>query len=142
MATVAETVWSGRPERVRDARSSREVTMGGGSPERVPGALFRALAALFLRGHSNVSQGPLAWDLGRRLASGGIHYHLRTLTRQLRQCQKISERIAFPSGSRERCRFSRRTFIQLIRWAFTFGQARAERLYGIPRAKAEARIRG
>ena len=57
--------------------------MGSGSPERVPGALFRALAALFLRGHSDVSRGALARDLGRRLASSGTHYHLATLTRQL-----------------------------------------------------------
>ena len=57
--------------------------MGGGSPERVPGALFRALAALFLRGHSDVSRGAPARELGQRLASSGIYYHLRTLTRQL-----------------------------------------------------------
>src|SRR5712692_9862013 len=54
-----------------------------GSPERVPGAIFRVLAALYLRCHPDESRGALARELGRRLASGGIHYDLRTLRRQL-----------------------------------------------------------
>lgn len=54
-----------------------------GSPERVPGAFFRALAVLYLRGHPDVSRGALAQELNQRLASSGIHYHLRTLRRQL-----------------------------------------------------------
>ena len=57
--------------------------MGRGSPERVPGPLFRGLAALFVRGHPDVSRGALARELSQRLASSGIHYHLRTLRRQL-----------------------------------------------------------
>jgi hypothetical protein len=57
--------------------------MGGGSPERVPGALFRALATLFVRGHPAVSRGALARELSQRLAPSGIRYHLRTLRRQL-----------------------------------------------------------
>lgn len=54
-----------------------------GSPERVPGVLFRGLAVLYLRGHPHVSRGGLAQELSQRLTSGGIHYHLRTLRRQL-----------------------------------------------------------
>ena len=54
-----------------------------GSPERVPGAISRALAVLYLRGHPDVSRGALARELRRRLASGGIHYDLGTLRRQL-----------------------------------------------------------
>ena len=54
-----------------------------GSPERVPGAISRALAVLYLRGHPDVSRVALARELRRRLAPGGIHYHLRTLRRQL-----------------------------------------------------------
>ena len=54
-----------------------------GSPERAPGALFRVLAVLYLRRHPDVPRGALARELRRRLAAGGIHYHLRTLGRQL-----------------------------------------------------------
>ena len=54
-----------------------------GSPERVPGAMFRVLAVLYWRCHPGVPRGALARELSRRLASGGIHYHLRTLRRQL-----------------------------------------------------------
>jgi len=57
--------------------------MMSGSPERVPGELFRALAALVLRGDRNVSQGALARELSQRLAPSGIRYHLGTLRRQL-----------------------------------------------------------
>ncbi len=54
-----------------------------GSPERVPGAIFRVLAVLYRRRHPDVSRGALAGELSRRLASDGIHYHLWTLRRQL-----------------------------------------------------------
>lgn len=54
-----------------------------GSPERVAGALLRVLAALYLRRHPDVSRGALARELSRPLAANGIHYHLRTLRRQL-----------------------------------------------------------
>ncbi len=54
-----------------------------GSLERLPGGYFRALAALFLREHPDWSRGALARELGRRLESGGIRFHERTLKRQL-----------------------------------------------------------
>jgi len=54
-----------------------------GSPERVPGTIFRALAVLYRRRHPDLSRGALALELSGRLASGGIHYHLRTLRRHL-----------------------------------------------------------
>lgn len=53
------------------------------SPERVPGGFFRAMGALYFRGHPHCSQESLARDLGRRLAARGIEYHIRTLERQL-----------------------------------------------------------
>lgn len=55
-----------------------------GSPERVPGTIFRALAVLYRRRHPDLSRGALARELRRGLASGGIHYDLGTLRRQLR----------------------------------------------------------
>jgi len=54
-----------------------------GSPERVPGTIFRALAVLYRRRHPDLSRGVLALELSGRLASGGIHYRLRTLRRHL-----------------------------------------------------------
>ncbi len=54
-----------------------------GSPERVPGTIFRALAVLYRRRHPDLSRGVLALELSGRLASGGIHYHLGTLRRHL-----------------------------------------------------------
>ena len=53
------------------------------SPERVPGAFFRAMGAHYFKGHPDSSQEFLARDLGRRLAARGIEYHIRTLKRQL-----------------------------------------------------------
>jgi hypothetical protein len=62
-----------------------EAREGGshGSPERVAGAPFRVLAVLYLRRHPDLSRGALARELSRGLASGGIHYDLGTLRRQL-----------------------------------------------------------
>ena len=54
-----------------------------GSTERVPGAFFRAMGALYFKGRPDSSQESLARDLGRRLAQRGIEYHIRTLKRQL-----------------------------------------------------------
>jgi len=54
-----------------------------GSPERVPGAFFRAMGALYFKGRPDSSEESLARDLGRRLAACGIEYHFRTLERQL-----------------------------------------------------------
>lgn len=70
------------PEEPPSRIAARE-SASHGSPERIPGAMFRILAVLYLRRHPDVSRGALAWELSRRLASGGIHYHLRTLRRQL-----------------------------------------------------------
>lgn len=89
MATATETMRSGgagAADRLDPSGRMRiEVPEGAspGSPERVPGAIFRVLAVLYLRCHPDVSRGALAWELSRRLASGGIPYHLRTLRRQL-----------------------------------------------------------
>ncbi|MDI1478625.1 sigma-70 family RNA polymerase sigma factor [Polyangium sp. y55x31] len=53
------------------------------TPERIPGAAFRAAAALHLQRNSYLSREALARDLRERLARHGIRYHLRTLKRQL-----------------------------------------------------------
>lgn len=53
------------------------------TPERIPGAAFRAAAALHLQRNSHLSREALARDLRERLARRGIRYHLRTLKRQL-----------------------------------------------------------
>jgi RNA polymerase sigma-32 factor len=53
------------------------------SPERIPGAAFRAAAALHLQRHPGLSREALARDLRERLARRGVGYHLRTLKRQL-----------------------------------------------------------
>lgn len=53
------------------------------SPERVPGAFFRAMGALYFKEHPDCSQESLARDLGRGLAARGIGYHVRTLKRHL-----------------------------------------------------------
>ena len=74
---------AGAPERYSRMWVEAREDASHGSPDRVPGALFRALAALFLRGHPDVVRGALARELSQRLASGGIHYHLGTLRRQL-----------------------------------------------------------
>lgn len=52
-----------------------------GSPERVPGALFRSMATLFLRKIPGSSRADLGRELSRRLSSQGIHYDERTLKR-------------------------------------------------------------
>jgi hypothetical protein len=74
---------AGASDRLDPSRIGARESASHGSPERVPGAIFRVLAVLYLRCHPDVSRGALAWELSRRLASGGIHYHLRTLRRQL-----------------------------------------------------------
>ena len=53
-----------------------------GSPERMPGALFRAVGVLFLQ-KKDVSREALARELKEHLATLGISYHVRTLKRQL-----------------------------------------------------------
>lgn len=74
---------AGASDRLDPSRIGARERASHGSPERVPGAIFRVLAVLYLRRHPDVSRGALARELSRRLASGGIHYHLRTLRRQL-----------------------------------------------------------
>ena len=53
-----------------------------GSPERMPGALFRAVGVQFLQ-KKNVSREALARELKEHLATLGVSYHVRTLKRQL-----------------------------------------------------------
>ena len=53
-----------------------------GSPERMPGALFRAMGTLFLQ-KKDGSREALARELKEHLESLGIDYHVRTLKRQL-----------------------------------------------------------
>ena len=53
-----------------------------GSPERMPGALFRAVGALFLH-KKDVSREALARELKEHLKPLGVNYHVRTLNRQL-----------------------------------------------------------
>ena len=53
-----------------------------GSPERMPGALFRAMGALFLQ-KKDVSHEALARELKEHLETRGVNYHVRTLKRQL-----------------------------------------------------------
>ena len=53
-----------------------------GSPERMPGALFRAVGVLFLQ-KKDVSREALARELKEHLATLGVSYHVRTLKRQL-----------------------------------------------------------
>lgn len=53
-----------------------------GSPERMPGALFRAVGTLFLQ-KKNVSREALARELQEHLETRGVRYHVRTLKRQL-----------------------------------------------------------
>lgn len=53
------------------------------TPERIPGAAFRAAAALHLQRSPSLSREALARELRERLAGRGIRYHLRTLKRQL-----------------------------------------------------------
>ncbi|WP_235879798.1 sigma-70 family RNA polymerase sigma factor [Polyangium aurulentum] len=56
---------------------------GADTPERIPGAAFRAAAALHLQRNPALSREALARELRERLARRGIGYHLRTLKRQL-----------------------------------------------------------
>ncbi len=74
---------AGASDRLDPSRIGARESASHGSPERVAGAIFRVLAVLYWRCHPDVSRGALARELSRRLASGGIHYHLRTLRRQL-----------------------------------------------------------
>ena len=53
-----------------------------GSPERMPGALFRAVGVLFLQ-KKDVSREALARELKEHLETLGVSYHVRTLKRQL-----------------------------------------------------------
>ncbi len=64
-------------------RSGTHESGAHGSPERVPGAFFRAMGALFLKIDADVSREALAHTLIRRLETAGISYHVRTLKRQL-----------------------------------------------------------
>lgn len=50
---------------------------------RLSGDLFRAMGDLLLRRRPGSSRGAVAHELQRRLAACGIHYHVRTLKRQL-----------------------------------------------------------
>ncbi len=52
-----------------------------GSPERLPGGLFRSMATLFLRKFPGSRRASLARELSRRLSSQGIQYDERTLKR-------------------------------------------------------------
>jgi hypothetical protein len=74
---------AGAADRLVPSRIGAREGAGHGSPERVPGAMFRVLALLYLRRHPDVSRGALARELRRRLASGAIHYDPGTLRRQL-----------------------------------------------------------
>jgi RNA polymerase sigma-32 factor len=56
---------------------------GADTPERIPGAAFRAAAALHLQRNPGLSREALARELRERLARRDIGYHLRTLKRQL-----------------------------------------------------------
>ena len=53
-----------------------------GSPEWLPGALFRAVGVLFLQ-KKEVSREALARELKEHLATLGVSYQVRTLKRQL-----------------------------------------------------------
>jgi hypothetical protein len=53
-----------------------------GSPERTPGALFRAMGTLFL-GEKNCAHKSLAQELRERIDTTHFDYHVRTLKRQL-----------------------------------------------------------
>ena len=53
-----------------------------GSLERTPGALFRAMGALYLR-KTDYSREALARELKEHLETVGVDYHVRTLKRQL-----------------------------------------------------------
>ncbi len=57
--------------------------MAADTPERIPGAAFRAAAALHLQRTPSLSREALARELRERLSRSGIGYHLRTLKRQL-----------------------------------------------------------
>ncbi len=52
--------------------------------ERVPGALFRSLGSLLLQQDGSRTRGALARLLRDRLRERGVHYHDRTIRRQLR----------------------------------------------------------
>ena len=54
-----------------------------GSLERVPGALFRAMANLFLLRNADTCREALARNLQEGLAKRGVDYHQRSLKRQL-----------------------------------------------------------
>ena len=54
-----------------------------GDQVRLSGDLFRAMGDLLLRRRPGSSRGAVAHELQRRLAARGIHYHPRTLKRQL-----------------------------------------------------------
>jgi len=56
--------------------------MANGSLERTPGALFRAMGALYLR-KTDCSREALARELQAHLDTMGVDYHIRTLRRQL-----------------------------------------------------------
>src|SRR6266498_2465003 len=64
-------------------RDERKHASVHGPPERVPGALFRAMANLFLLKNADSSRGALARNLQESLAKRGVDYHQRTLKRQL-----------------------------------------------------------
>ena len=64
-------------------RDERKRASVHGSPERVPGGLFRAMANLFLLKNADSCRGALARNLQESLAKRGVDYHQRTLKRQL-----------------------------------------------------------
>ena len=63
-------------------RGARIANGSHGSHERMPGALFRAVGALFLQ-KEDVSREALARELKEHLKTLGVDYHVRTLKRQL-----------------------------------------------------------
>ena len=67
----------------RGLNEAQRVRTPHGSLERTPGALFRAMGALFLLEQPASSREALARELAEHLGLIGVHYHVRTLKRQL-----------------------------------------------------------
>src|SRR5712691_4549384 len=74
----------GLPHRGGPAAPTAVEEPGAGRDQvRLSGDLFRAMGDLLLRHWPGSSRGAVAHELQRRLAACGIHYHVRTLKRQL-----------------------------------------------------------
>jgi RNA polymerase primary sigma factor len=67
----------------RGLNEAQTVCTSHGSLERTPGALFRAMGALFLLEKPASSREALARELAEDLGALGVDYHVRTLKRQL-----------------------------------------------------------